>query len=69
MRQSSGPSYAAVRLPDGADYVMRPVIRGLCRYESVVDGTLGLEDIAAMNDAIDAQDENAYRAQEASRSK
>lgn len=51
------------------DFLMRPVIRGLCRYESVVDGTLGLEDFAVMNEAVDAQDENAHRAQEAARSK
>lgn len=46
---------------------MRPVLRGLCRYESLKDGTLDLCDIADMNDAITAQDENAYRAGEAAR--
>lgn len=44
---------------------MRPVLRGLCRFESLKDGSLNLSDIALMNDAIDVQDENAYRAQEA----
>lgn len=67
MRQSSSPSFEAVSLPDDMDYLMRPVLRGMCRYESLVDSTLGLEDIALMNDAIDAQDENASRAQEAAR--
>lgn len=56
-----------MRLPDELDYVMRPVLRGLCRYESLHDGTLSLLDIALMNDAIDAMDENAYRASEAAR--
>lgn len=56
-----------MRLPDGMDFVMRPVLRGLCRYESLKDGTLDLCDIADMNDAIDAMDENAYRASEAAK--
>lgn len=49
------------------DFVMRPALRGLCRYESLKDGTLDLCDIADMNDAIDAMDENAHRASEAAR--
>lgn len=44
---------------------MRPVLRGACRYESLIDGTLGLEDLAAMNDALDVQDENERRYREA----
>lgn len=46
---------------------MRPVLRGLCRYTEVVDGTLSLFDIAEMNDAIDVLDENTSRAQEAAK--
>lgn len=60
-------SYEPVRLPDGMDFLMRPVLRGLCRYESLKDGTLDLCDIAEMNDAITAMDENAHRASEAAR--
>ncbi|HCA5065505.1 hypothetical protein RAN67_02415 [Acinetobacter baumannii] len=37
---------------------MRPVIRGLCRFESLKDGTLDLADIALMNDALDVQADN-----------
>lgn len=40
---------------------MRPVDRGYCRYESLKDGTLSLEDIDRMNDAIDVRDENEAR--------
>lgn len=40
-------------------------MEGLCRYESTIDGTLSLADIALLNDAIDIRDENAYRAQKA----
>lgn len=37
---------------------MRPVIKGMCRYESLKDGTLDLADIALMNDALDVQSDN-----------
>lgn len=46
---------------------MRPVLEGLCHYESLKNGAVDLEDIARMNDALDVRDENAARAQEASR--
>jgi hypothetical protein len=40
---------------------MRPVIAGMCKYESLLDGTLALEDILRMNDALDVQNENQER--------
>lgn len=40
---------------------MRPVLRGCCKYESLVDGTLKLVDLARMNDALNVQDENESR--------
>ena len=43
---------------------MRPVMRGLCRYESLINGSLDLVDIAIMNEAIAAEDENAARFRE-----
>lgn len=46
---------------------MLPVIRGLIRYESLLDGSLDLADIAACNDALRVYDENSYRANEAMR--
>lgn len=48
-------------LPTGEDWLLRPALRGVCRYESLIDGTLSLEDIALMNDALDVQDENERR--------
>ncbi|MFW1705945.1 DUF6889 family protein [Acinetobacter baumannii] len=33
-------------------------MRGLCRFESLKDGTLDLTDIALMNDALDVQADN-----------
>ncbi len=40
---------------------MRPVLRGCCSYESLIDGKLNLLDLARLNDAIDVADENARR--------
>lgn len=50
---------------EGEDWLLRPVLRGLCRYESLKDGTLDLEDIARMNDALTVRDHNDYLAQQA----
>lgn len=46
---------------------MRPVIEGCCKYESLIDGTIGLEDVARMNDALTVRSENERRAHEAAR--
>ena len=35
---------------------------GLCRYESLKDGTLTLCDIAALNDALDVREDNEWLA-------
>lgn len=56
-----------MHLPDGLDFLMRPILRGMCRFESLKDGTLDLCDVAMMNEALDAMDENAARANEASK--
>lgn len=39
-------------------------MRGMLRYESLVDGTVGIMDVALLNDAISVQDENARRYRE-----
>lgn len=44
---------------------MRPVVEGLCKYESLKDGSLDLEDLMRMNDALNVRDENNTRLQEA----
>jgi len=44
---------------------MRPVLAGLCKYESLKDGTLDLEDIMLLNDALDVKNENERRYSEA----
>lgn len=50
-------------MDDGEDWIMRPVGEGMCRYESLIDGTLDLCDIAMMNDYLDIrfENENRYR--------
>lgn len=52
-------------LPGGEGWILRPVSRGWCRYESLLDCTLSLADLALMNDAIDCQEENEQRFKEA----
>jgi hypothetical protein len=54
-----------VSLPDGKDWLMRPVLSGLCKYESLKNCELDLCDIAEMNEALDAKDENEARARKA----
>ncbi|WP_442892101.1 DUF6889 family protein [Acinetobacter sp. 99] len=39
---------------------MRPVIKGMCKFESLKNGVLDLADIALMNDALDVVADNEY---------
>ena len=50
---------------DGEDWLMRPVLEGMCKYESLTDCTIDLRDIARMNAAIDVRNENQARMQRA----
>jgi hypothetical protein len=52
-------------MASGEDWIMRPVIEGLCSYESLINGTLDLFDIARLNEAIDVRLENERRMHEA----
>jgi len=56
-----------VRLPDNEDWLMRPALADppLCTYEALVNGTLRLADVAKLNDALSAREENRARAQRA----
>lgn len=54
---------------ESEDWVMRPVLEGVCKYESLIDGTLGLEDVRRMNDALDVKNTNEILFQEANRGK
>lgn len=48
-------------MTEGDDWLMRPILEGLCRYESLKDGTLDLLDVAKMNEALDIRAENERR--------
>jgi hypothetical protein len=50
---------------DGEEWLLRPVLAGCCRYESLLDGTLSLADVQLMNDALDVQGENEWRYRDA----
>lgn len=46
-------------------WLMRPVLAGAIRYESLKDCSVDLEDISRLNEALDVQAENERRAYEA----
>ena len=48
-------------MASGEDWLMRPVLEGLCKYESLLNGTLDLCDIARMNEVLDVKFENERR--------
>lgn len=54
-------------MPSGEDWLLRPAGAGLCRYESLLDGTLSLYDVANMNDFLDVKAENERRYNEANK--
>ena len=62
-------SFDAVAMPDGEDWLWRPVLRGLCKAESLYDGTIRIEHVAKMNDALDVEEENSVRCRKATEKK
>jgi hypothetical protein len=54
-------------MSEDEDWLMRPVLEGMCHYESLIDGTLDLADIARMNDCLDVKVENERRYHEANK--
>ena len=52
-------------MPSGEDWLLLPVLEGLCRYESLKDGSLDIADIALMNDALLVRAENKARMRKA----
>lgn len=43
------------------DWLMRPVLRGMVKMESLKDGSLDLFDILLCNEALDVELENTLR--------
>ncbi len=56
MRGLEGIEWAV--LPDGKDYFAGPLLAGMCKYESLEDGTLDLAAVADMNDMLIARNIN-----------
>lgn len=52
-------------MDDGEDWLMRPVVEGMCQYESLFNCSLSMADIARMNAALDVKVENENRRQKA----
>jgi hypothetical protein len=50
---------------DGEDWLLRPVLEHMCKFESLIDGTLDLDHIATMNDALAVKYENQARLEDA----
>jgi hypothetical protein len=48
-------------MAEGEDWLLRPSIDGMCQYESLINGTLDLADVAKMNEALDIRAENERR--------
>ncbi|EOY67311.1 hypothetical protein H253_5040 [Klebsiella pneumoniae KP-7] len=48
-------------MPEGEDFLMRPVDAGLIHYTDLKDGSVDLADIARMNDWIDLKADNENR--------
>jgi hypothetical protein len=50
-------------IPGGEEWVIKPVKAGLVKYESLLDGTVGLDDIALLNDflMVESVNENLAR--------
>ncbi len=55
-------------MTDGEEWVMRPNLEGMCLYESLLDGRIGMEDLARMNAALDVKMENENRLRKANES-
>lgn len=54
-------------MSNGESWLWRPMRAGMCRYESVIDGTLSLDDIATMNEILDVERENELRIEAATK--
>lgn len=51
-------------MDDPHGYVMFVVLNGLCKYESLVDGSLNLEDVLRMRESFFIKNENERRISE-----
>lgn len=63
----TSPGIAAdyIGMIEEEDWLFRPVLRGLIKAESLLDGTVDLAFIALLNEAMEVEAENSYRARKA----
>lgn len=50
---------------EGEDWLFRPIMRGMLKAESLVNGEVDLGYIALLNEAIDVENENHLRQRKA----
>lgn len=48
-------------MSNGRDWLYRPVRMGMCSVEALLDGTVDLDIVADMNEALDTAEENQSR--------
>lgn len=61
-RGEPAPDYEQVSMADGLSWLLTPVRRGMCKMESLLDGSLDLSHVAMMNEAMVVEAENESRA-------
>lgn len=52
-------------MPDGEEFYLAPIPLGYYQYPALLDGTLSIEHIAEINDAMAYEIENRARVQDA----
>lgn len=67
MTVGGGGAVDYIGMIEGEDWLMRPVLRGLIKGESLIDGSVDLEFVAVLNEAIDVEDENRARFERANK--
>ena len=55
------PDFDVARMGDREEWLFRPVLAQVLRAESLIDGTVDLEYVATLNEALDVQAENQRR--------
>jgi hypothetical protein len=51
-------------MASGEDFIFRPILAGLCKFEAVKEKAIDLYDLARMNEALDIDAENKRRVRE-----
>jgi hypothetical protein len=61
------PNFNAVSMAEDEQVLFRPVLRGMLRAESLIDGSVDLNYVMLLNEAIDIEQINDGRAIQAQR--